>query len=137
MYQCSKYPTICIPIRYENSNGRYVSGSVSQMVMYRGRIPCITDVSRFNLVSYDTCEIRVSLAEPGLGCATLQKIHFFCFLHGSVLGLGRVCVTHQILLGEPLCIPGFCFVTFQFNWNYSEKPHMFLYFTTSHTKKLE
>jgi hypothetical protein len=88
--------TPCIPryvSRYDmkTAMGKYVSGSVSQMTMYSRRIPCIPIQS--SILRY--CDVRVSLAETGSGCAVRQKKPFF--LHGSVLETGRDCVTRQIL----------------------------------------
>jgi len=54
---------VCIPNDY-----------VSQAYpMYHRRI----HVSQFNLVSYDTCNIHVSLAETALGCTARQKAQYF------------------------------------------------------------
>jgi len=63
------YPTIHIPIQYENSHGQYVLGSVFQMTMYSRRIPCIPIQS--SILRY--CDVHVSLAETGSGCAARRK----------------------------------------------------------------
>jgi len=95
--------------RYKNSHGGYVSGSVSQMILYHRCIPCIPIQSGI-LWYYDIC---VSVAETRSSYTTRQKVQqkkksVFC---GSVLELGQV--LHDppenpnlpAFLGSGLCDP--------------------------------
>jgi hypothetical protein len=137
--QYSRYPTICILIRYENNHG-----FVSQMTLYRGRIPCI--MIQFSTLQY--CDICVSIAETCPGCTTREKfqkkILFFMDRVGFCMTLQKKPPNLPGFLGsglfdpsnnacEPFCIQGFCFVTYQLIWSYSQKPLTFSSFTASST----